>query len=162
MKLRSGIKLLNEIVGYGDPIKDSEVYDAVLKFYRNKGEPLLFESPLHEPVPIIVEAEAGKPMIGWSAARTHSSNVAFERARILARQQDVLPGIYYSILGMRQMGYRHVAIPPHLFSHSMHKVWGIDRESVVKLEVFLLGIRREPSAVHAPGVFLRLINRILP
>jgi hypothetical protein len=161
MKLRSGIKLLNEIVGYGDPIKDSEVYDAVIKFYRNKGEPLMFEAPLHEPVPVIVEAE-GKPMIGWSAAMTHRSNVAFDRARILARQQDMLPGIYYSILGMRQMGYRHAVIPPHLLAHSMHTVWGIDRESVIKLEVFLLAIRRAPPVVRTPGLFQRLINRILP
>jgi hypothetical protein len=38
---------------------------------------------------------------------------------------------------MKLMGYRQVAIPPHLFAHTMYQVLGIDRESVVKLEVFL-------------------------
>jgi hypothetical protein len=59
---------------------------------------------------------------------------------MLARQADILPGIYYSILGMKTMGYRHVAIPPHLYAHSIHQIHGIDRESVIKMEVFLLRI----------------------
>lgn len=161
MKLRAGIKLLNEIVGRGEAIKDSDVFDAVLKFYRNQGEPLLFETPVHDPIPVVIEVD-GKPMIGWSAAQTHRSNVAFHRHRILARQQDVLSGIYYSILGMREMGYRHVAIPPHLFAHAMHTAWGIDRESVIKVEIFLLRIHTPAPPTQSPGLLQRLVNRILP
>lgn len=136
MKLQAGIKLLNEIVGLTEPVKDSDRFDAVLKFYRNKGDPLEFETVLQDPIPFIGEAE-GKPVIAWSAPKMHKSNVIYERSKVLARQAGVLPGIYYSILGMRWMGYRHVAIPPHLFAHTMHQVCGIDRESVVKVEVFL-------------------------
>jgi hypothetical protein len=87
----------------------------------------------------------GKPSIAWSAPKMHRSNVVFERYRTLARQADVLPGIYYTILGMRTMGYRHVAIPPHLFAHSMHEVCGIDRESIIKLEVFILKVHAKPG-----------------
>ena len=46
MKLQAGIKVLKEIEGYGDPIQDSDRYDAVLKFYRNKGDPLEYETVL--------------------------------------------------------------------------------------------------------------------
>ncbi|NBR85551.1 MAG: hypothetical protein EB141_08305 [Verrucomicrobia bacterium] len=139
LKIQAGIKLLAEIEGYGAPIQDSDRFDGVLKFYRNRGEPLEFETLLQDPIPYITDVD-GKPTIAWGAAKLHRSNVVFERDRSLARQADVLPGIYYSILGMRTMGYRHVAIPPHLFAHTMHKVYGIDRESVIKMEIFLLRI----------------------
>lgn len=136
MKLQAGISLLKEIVGHGDPIKDCDRFDAVLKFYRNRGEPLEFETVLQEPTPFVADSE-GRLVIAWSAPKMHKSNVVFERNRVLARQADILPGIYYSIMGMKLMGYRHVAIPPHLFAHTMHQVLGIDRESVIRLEVFL-------------------------
>ena len=148
MKIQAGIKLLNEIVGYGEPIQDSDRFDAVLKFYRNKGDPLEFEAVLQDPIPYIADLD-GKPTIAWGAPKMHKSNVVFERYHWLARQGDVLPGIYYTILGMRTMGYRHVAIPPHLFAHSMHEVFGIDRESVIKLEVFLMKIHPKPAQPNA-------------
>ena len=46
MKIQAGIKVLKEIEGYGDPIKDSDYFDAVIKFYRNKGDPLEFDTVL--------------------------------------------------------------------------------------------------------------------
>lgn len=148
MKIQGGIKLLNEIEGYGDPIQDSDRFDAVLKFYRNKGDPLEFDTILQEPIPYIVETN-GTLTIAWNAPKMHRSNIVYERDRFLARQADVLPGIYYTILGMRTMGYRHVVIPPHLFAHSMHEVCGIDRESVIKLEVFLMKIHPKPAQPNA-------------
>jgi len=148
MKIQAGIKLLSEIEGYGNPIQDSDRFDAVLKFYRNKGDPLEFDTVLQEPIPYIVD-QNGKPTIAWNAPKMHRSNVVYERYRVLARQADLLPGIYYTILGMRTMGYRHVAIPPHLFAHSMHEVCGIDRESVIKLEVFLMMIHPKPAQPDA-------------
>ena len=138
-KLRAGIKLLNEIVGYGDPVQDSDRVDAVLKFYRYKGDPLEFETILQDPIPYVTTLE-GKPVIAWQAPKMHRSNVSYQRLWLLARQADVLPGIYYAVLGMRTMGYRHVAIPPHLFAHAMHQACGIDRESVIRLEIFLIRI----------------------
>lgn len=152
---------MKEIVGHGEAIKDSDRFDAVLKFYRNKGEPLQGETVLQNPIPFITEQD-GKPVIRWSAPKMHQSNTVFERSRVLARQADVLPGIYYSILGMRRMGYRHVAIPPHLFAHTMHKIWGIDRDSVIKLEIFLLKIEASAPPVQPPGRLQQLVNRILP
>jgi len=142
MKIQAGIKLLNEIEGYGDPIQDSDQFDAVLKFYRNKGDPLEFDAVLQDSIPYITELN-GKPAIGWNAPKMHRSNVVYDRYRVLARQADVLPGIYYAILGMRTMAYRHVAIPPHLFAHSMHEVCGIDRESIIKCEIFLIKIHHK-------------------
>ncbi len=153
MKIQAGIKLLKEIEGYGNPIRDSDSFDAVLKFYRNKGDPLEFETVLQDPIPYIDES-TGASRIAWSAPKMHKSNVVFERYCTLARQADLLPGIYYSILGMKTMGYRYVAIPPHLYAHSMYQIHGIDRESVIRLEVFLMRIhakRAEPTAAPNGG-----------
>jgi hypothetical protein len=144
MKIQAGIKLLSEIEGYGEPIQDSDRFDAVLKFYRNKGDPLEFDTILQDPIPYIVDLN-GKPAIGWNAPKMHRSNVVYERYSWLARQGGLLPGVYYAILGMKTMGYRHVAIPPHLFAHSMHAVLAIDRESVIKLELFLMKIHPQLS-----------------
>lgn len=140
MKLRSGIKLLAEIEGYGDPIQDNDRYDAVLKFYRNRGEPLKMKTILTEPIPKAVEYE-GVLRIEWDAPELVDSHIVIERNRALSHGADALPGIYYSILGMRTGGYRHIVIPPHLFAHSMHEVLGINRDSVIKLECFLIAIR---------------------
>ena len=160
MKIQAGIKLLNEIEGYGDPIQDSDRFDAVLKFFRNKGDPLEFETILQDPIPYIVDLN-GKPTIAWNAPKMHRSNIVYERYRVLARQAEVLPGIYYTIMEMRTMGYRHVAIPPHLFAHSMHEVCGIDRESVIKLEAFLMRIHpksAQPTAAPNGGPATQLVK----
>lgn len=55
MKIQAGIKLLNEIEGSGDPLQDSDQFDAVLKFYRNKGDPLEFETILQDPIPYVAD-----------------------------------------------------------------------------------------------------------
>ena len=78
----------------------------------------------------------------------------------MARQADVLPGIYYAILGMKTMRYRLVAIPPHLFAHSMHAVCGIARDSVIRPEVFLLSIYPPILVANLQGMgcFTEFIN----
>ena len=143
VKIKAGIKLLKEIEGFGDPIRDSDRFNAVLKFYRNKGDPLEFDTILQEPVPYLDDSD-GLMRIAWNAPKMHRSHIVVERDATLARQADLISGSYYTILGMRVMGHRFVALPPHLFARSMHGTHGIDRESVIKLEVFLSRIYPRP------------------
>jgi len=145
MKLRSGIKLLAEIEGYGSPINDRGRVDAVIKYFRNKGDPLEMATILQGPEPYVGEKD-GKPCIAWHPPKTHVSHVTYERDMWLARQADLLPGIYYSILGMKTMGYRHVSIPPHLFGKSLAPSMGLRDDSVIKAEIFVLMIRDHGSA----------------
>ena len=140
MKLRSGIKLLAEIEGYGEPIKDNDRCDAVLKFYRNQGEPLIMRTALTEPIPYLSEVD-GDLKIAWEPPAMIDSHIVVARNLTVSRGADVLPGIYYTLLGMRAGGYRHVAIPPHLYAQSMHEIHGIDRDSVIKLECFVTAKR---------------------
>ncbi len=140
MKLRSGIKLHAEIEGYGEPIRDNDRYDAVLKFYQNRGDPLTMKTVRTEPIPKAVMHD-GELRIEWDPPEIVESHIVAERNRALSRGADLLPGIYYTMLGMRTGGYRSVSIPPHLFAHSMHETMEIERESVIKLECFLICIR---------------------
>ena len=140
MELRSGIKLISEIEGYGDPIRDGDRCDAVLKFYRNQGDPLVMKSALTDAIPYVKEGAEGLE-IAWEDPVMTDSHIVFERDLAVSRGADVLPGIYYTLLGMRVGGFRHVAIPPHLYAHSMHEVHGIERESVTKVECFVTAIR---------------------
>lgn len=140
MNLRSSIKLLAEIEGYGEPIKDNDRCDAVLKFYRNQGEPLVMRTALTEPIPFITEGDSGL-QIAWEPPTMLDSHIVVARNLTVSRGADVLPRIYYTLLGMRAGGYRHVAIPPHLYAHSMYKIHGIDRDSVIKLECFVTALR---------------------
>lgn len=140
MELRSGIKLLAEIEGWGEPLADGDRCDAVLKFYRNRGEPLLFQTRHGEAIPSVSEVD-GKLQIAWCPPEPVMSHIVFERGLRVSRGSDLLPGIYYTLLGMRMAGYRHVAIPPHLFAHSMHEFHGIDRESIIKVECFVTALR---------------------
>ena len=142
MKLRSGIKLLAEIEGSGSVIQDNSRCDAVLKFYQNHGEPLDMETNYSGAIPHVCEGEHGL-QIAWKAHETVESHIVIERDMTVSRGADILPGIYYTLLGMCVGGYRHVKIPPHLYAHSMHEVLGIDRDSVIKLECFLTSATAE-------------------
>ena len=129
-----------EIEGYGDPLEDNDRCDAVLKFYRNQGEPLTMRTALTEAIPYVAAGDEGL-QIAWEAPTMADSHIVIERNLAVSRGADVLPGIYYTLLGMRPGGYRHVAIPPHLYAHSMCEIHGIDRDSVIKLECFVTGKR---------------------
>jgi hypothetical protein len=118
MNIRPGIKLLQEIVGYGDPISKGDRFEAVYKYFHNKGDPIIFETHLQKAIPKIVDVD-GKYVIAWDAPEIVRSNVSYEYNGWLERQSDLLPGIYYSLLGMRKSGFRSVRIAPHFFSHSL-------------------------------------------
>ena len=110
MKLRSGIQLHAESEGYGEAIQDNDRYDAVLKFYRNKGDPLTMKTVHTEPIPKAVEHD-GELRIEWDTPEMVESHIVVERNRSLSRGADLLPGIYYTLLGMRTGGFRSEVVP---------------------------------------------------
>lgn len=138
-KIRPGITLLAEIEGYGEPIVDGDRFEAVYKYYFNRGDPILFDTVLSKPLPTISQMD-GQPVIGWEPPATIRSNVVYDHTGWLARQSDIIVGLYYSLLGMRTMGYRRVKIAPPYFSDSVHDAIGIKKGSVVQVELFLLKI----------------------
>jgi len=139
MKIRSGIKLLQEIEGYGDPIKKGDRFEAVYKFYRNKGDPIILNTYPCKPIPQIVEVD-GKNAIGWLPMEMVKSHVVYEHNGWLVRQSDMLVGLYYSIIGMRKTGYRKVKIAPPFMSDSAADWFNITKGSIIVVEIFLINI----------------------
>ena len=150
MKIRPGIKLIDEIEGYGKPIAKGDGFEAVYKFYRNKGDPLLFDVVNHKPIPRIHE-ENGIKKIGWMPMTAERTNVVYQYSGWLERQSEINVGIYYSLLGMKTMGYRKVRIAPHFFARSMAGYDGIKSDSVVWVEIFLMEIKNLPSKAVQTG-----------
>ena len=141
MKIHPGIVLLKEIEGHGSPIEKGDRFEAVFKFFHNRCDPILFNTCWHKPIPEIVTVD-GKEVVGWKPGETQRTNVIYEHDGWLARQSDILPGLYYSLLGMKAMGFRKVKIAPHFMSNSMGDGTEIKKGSIVKAEIFLLSIRK--------------------
>jgi hypothetical protein len=111
MKIRPGIKIIKEIEGYGNPILKGDRFEAVYKFYDNKGDPILFDTCWHRPI-LEIQSVDVKNVIGWQKPEMIKSNIVCEYNGWLERKSDLLPGIYYSVMGMKTMGFRFVSIAP--------------------------------------------------
>lgn len=100
MKIKSGIKLLAEVEGQGEPAQkgDSVVYNW--RLYRNQGD----EIPLNEQQAERVPAE----MI-----RTVDGRSMIDHKTTLGRRQT-MAGVEYSLYGMKPGGYRKIRVSPHL------------------------------------------------
>ncbi|MEO6164961.1 MAG: FKBP-type peptidyl-prolyl cis-trans isomerase [Candidatus Binatia bacterium] len=100
MKIKSGIKLLAEVEGQGEPAQkgDSVVYNC--RLCRNQGD----EIPLNEQQAERVPAE----MI-----RTVDSRSMIDHKTTLGRRQT-MAGVEYSLYGMKPGGYRKIRVSPHL------------------------------------------------
>ena len=145
MNIRPGIKLLKEIEGYGDPIEKGDRFEAVYKFFYNKGDPILFDTCWHKPIPELVNVD-GQDVIGWIPPQMVKTNVIYDHNGWLERQPGLIAGLYYSILGMKRMGYRHVKVAPHFMANSIFDGAKIKKESVIVVEIFLLEIRKVTSS----------------
>jgi hypothetical protein len=143
VNIRPGIKLLKEIEGYGDPIEKGDRFESVYKFFYNKGDPILFDTCWHKPIPELVKVD-GQDVIGWIPPQMVKTNVVYDHNGWLERQSDLVVGLYYSLMGMRQMGYRHVKIAPHFMANSIFDAVQIKKESVIVVEIFLLLIKKAP------------------
>ena len=153
MQIRPGIKLLDEIEGWGAPLSKGDGFEAVFKFYRNNGEPLLFDTCHQKPIPTIIHV-GGQKQLSWTAPEIIKSNIIYDFYGCLTRSYGMYPGIYYSMLGMKTMGYRHVRIAPHFMARSMAKYPGyaISENAVIKAEIFLIKIDVQLAGLRSAHV----------
>jgi FKBP-type peptidyl-prolyl cis-trans isomerase len=100
MRLRSGIKLLDEREGEGEPAKagDSIIYNV--KIFLNKGDevPANQRQAQHLPQEMI---------------RTVDGYHYIDHKTVLGSRQ-AMAGVEYSLIGMKKGGYRKVRVSPHL------------------------------------------------
>jgi hypothetical protein len=153
MQIRPGIKLLDEIEGWGVPLSKGDSFEAVFKFYRNNGEPLLFDTCHQKPIPTIIHVD-GQKQYSWTTPELIKSNIIYDFYGCLKRSYGMYPGIYYSMLGMKTMGYRHVRIAPHFMARSMAKYPGysISANAVIKAEIFLIKIEVQQGCLQGEHV----------
>lgn len=100
MRLRSGIELLDEREGNGAPAKKGDRVLYNLKLFLNKGD----EAPLNER-----QAE----YLPEHKIRTEQGYRFVDHSTELGSRQAIA-GVEYSLLGMKQGGYRKVRVSPHL------------------------------------------------
>ena len=100
MRLRSGIKLLVEREGTAEPAKKGDRIVYNFKIFLNKGDEVLLYERQADYLP--------EKMI-----RTENGNRFIDHTTTLG-QREAIAGIEYSLIGMKQGGYRKVRLSPHL------------------------------------------------
>ena len=100
MRLRSGIKLLDEREGVGKPAKKGDRIIYNLKMFLNKGDEVALNQRQAEYLP--------EKMI-----RNENGYRFIDHELTLGRRQAIA-GVEYALLGMKEGGYRKVRLSPHL------------------------------------------------
>jgi FKBP-type peptidyl-prolyl cis-trans isomerase len=100
MRLKSGIKLLDERPGSGMAAKkgDSVIYN--LKIFLNKGD----EVPLNQRQAEYLPEKMVRTVDGYR----------FVDHKTVLGGREAMAGVEYSLLGMKESGYRKVRVSPHL------------------------------------------------
>lgn len=123
MKLKSGIKLLDEREGNGEPAKQGDKVVYNLKMFLNKGQ----EVPLNQR-----QAE----YLPEHMLRREGDDRLVDHAVQLGRRQAI-PGVEYALLGMKIGGYRKVRLSPHLAYRDQGLDGLIPANAVLVVELWL-------------------------
>ncbi|MBN1358958.1 MAG: FKBP-type peptidyl-prolyl cis-trans isomerase [Sedimentisphaerales bacterium] len=97
MLIRKGVKLLEEREGDGDAVERQREYVLSMRFTLSRGEVVDMSS---------VSSRPGDD-------ETPDAPGFYEFSRRIDREQ-LIPGVFYAVQGMRIGGYRKVGISPHL------------------------------------------------
>jgi FKBP-type peptidyl-prolyl cis-trans isomerase (trigger factor) len=100
MRLKRGIKLLEEGEGTGEPTRKGDRVVYNLKMFLNQGD----EIPLNERQAEHLPAEMVRVMNG--------TRLVDHRTTLGSR--EAIAGVEYSLIGMKKGGYRKVRVSPHL------------------------------------------------
>jgi FKBP-type peptidyl-prolyl cis-trans isomerase len=100
MRLKSGIKLLDERVGAGEAARKGDRVIYNIRMFLNKGD----EVPLNERQLEYLPA---------SMIRTEDGYRFVNHTTRLGRR-EAIAGVEHSLIGMKQGGYRKVRLSPHL------------------------------------------------
>ena len=129
MKLKRGIKLLEQHEGVGEPAKKGDRILYNLKMFLHRGE----EVPLNER-----QAEH------FSADRIRSVNgYRFVEHRTRLGSRDAIDGIEDSLIGMKKDGYRKVQVSPHLAFREKGLPGLVPANAVLVIELWLREILAE-------------------
>ena len=100
MRLKSGIKLLDERDGTGEPVKHGDRVIYNLKIYLNKGD----EVPLNQ---------QQTEYLSDNRIRNVDGDRLVDH-QLLLGSREAIAGVEYTLVGMKCGGYRKVRVSPHL------------------------------------------------
>jgi len=133
MRLKSGIKLLAERNGSGEPAKIGDRVLYNLKIYLNKGD----EVPLNQRQTEYLPDHMIRDVDG----------VRLVDHQLLLGSREAIAGIEYALVGMKLGGYRKVRVSPHLAYRNEGLGDLIPANAVLIIELWL----REVVAMHSEG-----------
>jgi FKBP-type peptidyl-prolyl cis-trans isomerase len=124
MRLRSGIKLLEEREGTGQAADKGDRIIYNLRIYLNRGEevPLNERQAEHLPKEMIRTDDAGRLLID------HKTTLG---------SREAIAGVEYALIGMKPGGYRKVRVSPHLAYRDVGIDGLIPPDAVLIVELWL-------------------------
>ena len=121
-RLRSGLTLLLDIPGSGEPVRRQHAYRVRLRLWLNRGEPVRWQTAWG-PVGIARLDDKGETLI---------TEVRIDRSSLVG-------GLFYGVEGMRVGGTRRVEIAPHLAYGERGVPGVIPERAVLVAEITILG-----------------------
>jgi hypothetical protein len=129
MKLKRGIKLLEQREGVGEPAKKGDRILYNLKMFLHRGE----EVPLNERQAEHFPADMIRSVNGYR----------FVEHRTRLGSRDAIAGIEDSLIGMKKDGYRKVQVSPHLAFREKGLLGLVPANAVLVIELWLREILAE-------------------
>ena len=123
-RLRSGLTLLVDVPGKGEPVRRQHTYRIRLRMWLDRGEPVRWEIP-------------------WGpedVARLDASRETLT-TEIRVNRGTLIPGLFYGVEGMRVGGTRRLEIAPHLAYGAVGVPALIPSGAVLTAEITILGAR---------------------
>ena len=126
MKLKDGIKLLEEREGDGKPAQKGDCVIYNVKLFLNKGDEIQLNQHQTEALP----AEMIRTV----------DDYRFVDHRTVLGSREAIAGVEYSLLGMKTGGYRKVRVSPHL-AYGENGLSGlVPRNAVLIIQIWLRDI----------------------
>jgi hypothetical protein len=95
--LRSGLELIEDVVGTGAPVQRHASYVVRLRMWLRRGDPIRWDHPSSE---------------------SHPSRIEDDGATLFASMRvdriQMFPGLFHGVDGMRVGGTRRLRVSPHL------------------------------------------------
>jgi hypothetical protein len=127
-RLRSGLTLLTDISGAGDPVRRQENYRIRLRLWLNRGEPVRWQTAWGS-VDVAKLEDNGETLI---------TEVRIDR-------RSLVSGLFYGVEGMRVGGTRRLEIAPHLAYGDRGVPGVIPERAVLIAEITILERGERPS-----------------
>jgi hypothetical protein len=118
--MRSGIKILEDVVGEGSEIQRHRFYRMSLRIWLNKGDPVVWTKPFG----LLDQSHISED------GQTLTADYRIDR-------EFLFGGLFYGIEGMRIGGKRLLKLSPHLAYRDEGVEGMIPPKAVLKVEVFI-------------------------